>query len=58
MVSRNQRYAQHIPKYLGLSLRELVTHCLKKISMPNSTDLTELVMIDHGLLLTLSQKSG
>ena len=58
MDSRYRRYAQHIPKYLVHRPRELVTHCLKKISIANSADLTKIVMIDHGLFSTLSHKCG
>ena len=58
MDSHYRRYAQHIPKYLVDRPRELVTHCLKKISMANSADLTEIVMIDHGLFSALSHKCG
>ena len=48
----------HIPKYLVDCPRELVTHCLKKIVIANSADLTEIVMIDHGLFSALSHKCG
>ena len=58
MDSCYRRYVQHIPKYLVDRPRELVTHCLKKISMANSGDLTEIVMTDHGLFSTLSHKCG
>ena len=58
MDSRYRRYAQHIPKYLVDRPRELVMHCLKKISIANSADLTEIVMTDHGLFSTLSLKCG
>ena len=58
MDFRYWRYAQHIPKYLVDRLRELVTQCLKKISIANSADLTEIAMIDHGLFSILSCKCG
>ena len=50
--------SMHIPKYLVDCPRELVTHCLKKIVIANSADLTEIVMIDHGLFSALSHKCG
>ena len=60
MDSRYRRYAQHqhIPKYLVDCPRELVTHCLRKISIANSADLTGIVVIDHGLFSILSHKYG
>ena len=58
MNSRYQRYAHHVPKYLGDYLQKLFTYCLKEISMANSIDLMEVVMIDHRLLSTLSYESG
>ena len=58
MSSRYRRYAQHIPKYLVDRPGEIVTHCLKKIDIANSADLTEIVMTDHVLFSTLSHKCG
>ena len=36
--------------------QELFAHCLKKISIDNSADLMEIVVIDHRLFSTLSHK--
>ena len=58
MDSRYLRYAQYIPKYLLDHPQELVTHYLKKISIANSADLMEIVMIENGLFSTLSHKYG
>ncbi|XP_065682326.1 uncharacterized protein LOC124811828 [Hydra vulgaris] len=47
MDSRYRHYAKIIPSFLINRPREMVTHCLKKISLAESFDLGKVSMINH-----------
>ena len=58
MDSRYRRYSAYVPKYLVDRPRDLVKHCLKKISLAKSVDKSALKIVDHGIFSYTSYSNG
>ncbi|XP_065641395.1 uncharacterized protein LOC124812064 [Hydra vulgaris] len=58
MDSRYRRYAKIIPNFLINRPRALVKHCLQKISLAGSIDLSKVTMINHGVFSIKNNKEN
>ena len=49
MNVRYRKYSSDVSEYLGNRPRELVKHCLKKISLANFADLSAISIVKNGV---------
>ena len=58
MNVRYTKYSSDFPEYLRNRPRELVKHCLKKISLTNSSDLSAISIVKNGVFWVKSFKNN